>query len=108
MEKIKLCKEVGFEEDCEDEFDFETELEFDIENILVQVIDGAVISNDDELIKMLFFYVKPGEDPETDDKIECKAVAEFRISRSKFMNMFKNINKKVSYYQRKSDSLMFA
>ena len=96
---MELCKEAGFEEDCEDDFDYEKELVFDLENTLVQVVDGLVISNDDELIKLLFFYIKPGENPETDDKIECKAVAEFRISRSKFMNMFKNMCKKMKCFQ---------
>jgi len=45
-----------------------------MEDTFVQVVDGIIVGDDDEEIKMLFFYKKPGIQD------QCRAVVEFRTS----------------------------
>ena len=59
----------------------------------------------DELIKILFYYIKTSEETELDEKIECKNITGFQISCSKFPEIEKNIDDKASklrMYQRKT------
>lgn len=110
MERTMSPKEVDFEEN-EEEGITQQELQFDVEDTLVQVVDGVAISNDDELIKLLFYYFKPGENPETDDKVECKAVAEFRISQKGFLGIVKELNNKAKglrRYHKKLTDFMYS
>ena len=95
----------------DEEVDGQPELEFDVENTTVQVIDGVVISNDDEQLKLLFYYILPGENLDNSNSIQCKGVAEFRISRSKFLDIAKSIKEKareLNKYQRRLSDFMFA
>lgn len=110
MEKKNVPKNIVCEfDECEEEMDFQQEnLEFDADDVIVQAIDGVVISNNDDEIKMLFFFIKPGEYPEMDDRVQCKAIAEFRTSPSKFLSIVKGINEKANDFKREKNNCMFA
>jgi hypothetical protein len=73
-------------EACEpDDEDLES-LELDIDDTLVQVTDGVIVGGDDEEIKMLFFYKTPLQD-------RCKGVVEFRTSKTRFLEITREVNK---------------
>ena len=81
----------------------------DFENAVVQSVDGVVIQGDDEEIKLLFFYVKPDSNHDEDGVARCKCVAEFRMSCSKFMDISRDINIKVTDIEREKEKIsMFA
>ena len=87
----------------------EVEITLDFEDAIVQPVDGAIIQGDDEEIKLLFFYVKPESNHDEDGIARCKCVAEFRVSRSMFMDIARDINVKVKDIQRKIREIsMFA
>ena len=94
-----------------EEIDVKLEFDVDVEDVAVQAIDGVVISNDDELIRLLFYYIKPGENPDNGDNIQCKAVAEFRISRARFLEIARSVKEKakeLNMYQKRFQDFMFA
>lgn len=107
MEKKNPCKGAGFDE-CEDEADIENKYEFEAKDAFVQSIDGVFLEGDDEEIKLLFFYFNPTVTPLEDELVQCKCVAEFRASRTRFLEIVKNINIRADCFQRKSDNIMFA
>lgn len=72
-------------EACEPDDEDLEKLDLDIEDILVQVVDGIIVGGDDEEIKMLFFYRKPIQD-------QCKGVVEFRTSKSRFLEISREVN----------------
>ena len=87
----------------------EVEITLDFENAIVQPVDGVIIQGDDEEIKLLFFYVKPESNHDEDGIAQCKCVAEFRVSRSRFMNISRDMNEKVKDTQREGKKIsMFA
>ena len=87
----------------------EVEITLDFEDAIVQPVDGVIVQGDDEGIKLLFFYVKPESNHDEDGIARCKCVAEFRVSRSKFMDISRDINVKVKDIQRKIREIsMFA
>jgi len=91
-----------------EDFD-EVEIAVDFEDALVQPVDGVVIQGDDEEIKLQFFYVKPESNNEEDGIPRCKCVAEFRVSRSRFIDISRDINIKVKDIQREREKIsMFA
>ncbi len=60
-------------------------------------------------IKLLFFYVKPESNHDEDGVPRCKCVAEFRVSRSRFMDISRDINVKVKDIERERGKIsMFA
>ena len=85
------------------------EITLDFEGAIVQPVDGVIIQGDDEEIKLLFFYVKPESNHDEDGIPRCKCVAEFRVSRSRFMDISRDINIKVKNIERgKKKISMFA
>lgn len=79
MEKRKI-------EACEPDDEDLEKMELDIEDTFVQVVDGIIVGGDDEEVKMLFFYRKPCLQD------ECRAVVEFRTSKSRFLEISREIN----------------
>jgi len=66
-------------------------------------------TGDDEEMKLLFFYVKPESNHDEDGVARCKCVAEFRVSRYRFMNISRDMNEKVKDIQREGEKIsMFA
>ena len=99
MEKSKSERE---------DFD-EVEITVDFEDAVVQPVDGVIVQGDDEEIKLLFFYVKPESNHDEDGIPRCKCVAEFRVSRSRFMDISRDINVKVTDIEREKEKIsMFA
>jgi len=81
----------------------------DFEDAIVQPVDGIIIQGDDEEIKLLFFYVKLESNHDEDSIPRCKCVAEFRVSRSRFMDISRDINIKVTDIEREKEKIsMFA
>lgn len=87
--------------------DFDLELDFN--DTIVGTVDGVLISGDDEEVRLLFYHVKPeGFDPE-DETVRCKGVAEFRISRSRYDTIAKDMSRTINSYkmkQRKIDDCL--
>ncbi len=85
------------------------EITLDFEGAIVQPVDGVIVQCDDEGIKLLFFYVKPDSNHNEDGIPLCKCVAEFRVSRSRFMDISRDINIKVTDIERMREKIsMFA
>ena len=85
------------------------EITLDFEDAAVQSIDGVIVQGDDEEIKLLFFYLKPESNHDEDGIARCKCVAEFRVSRSKFMDISRDINIKVTDIEKEREKIsMFA
>ena len=81
----------------------------DFEDAIVQPVDGVIVQGDDEEIKLLFFYVKPESNHDEDGVPRCKCVAEFRVSRSRFIDISRDINIKVKDIEREGEKIsMFA
>jgi hypothetical protein len=77
----------------------------DFDDIIVRSVDGLIAVGDNEEVKLLFYYVKPELFIEEEDVIEGKAVAELRISTSKFMNIVKEINIKAMEIREGKDEI---
>ena len=75
-------------------------ISMDFDDILVQSVDGLITGGESEEIKLLFYYIKPESCIDDDGTIEGKGVAELRVSRSKFLDIAKEINEKVKDIQR--------
>jgi len=91
-------------EACEPDDEDLEKLELDMEDTFVQVVDGIIVGGDDEEIKMLFFYKKPGMQD------QCRAVVEFRTSKSRFLEVSQEINEMVKVLRGNESELnpMFA
>ena len=84
-------------------------IELDVDNVLVRPIDGVIIGGDDEEIKLLFYYTKPETFYDDYGTTQCKCVAEFRMSCTKFMDIANEINELVKEIQKKRGEMeMFA
>ncbi len=81
------------------------EITLDFEDAIVQPIDGVIIQGDEEEIKLLFFYIKPDSNHSEDGVARCKCVAEFRVSRSRFMDISRDINVKVKDIEREREKI---
>ena len=68
------------------------DLDLDTEEAIVQAVDGVIINGDDDEVKLLFYYIKPSNNGETADIIKGKCVAEFRVSRTKFLEIATDIS----------------
>ena len=85
------------------------EITLDFEDAAVQSIDGVIVQGDDEEIKLLFFYLKPESNHDEDGIARCRCVSEFRVSRSKFMDISRDINIKVTDIEKEREKIsMFA
>ena len=107
IEKESEAVEKEYFDDTEeiDLSDFEMEMDFDDTPVLP--IDGVLIQDDEE-VSLLFYHHKPEGINFKEEVIRCKAVAEMRISRSKFNNITRNFDAKLnSMKQRKIDDFMF-
>jgi hypothetical protein len=81
----------------------------DFEDAIVQPVDSVIVQGDDEEIKLLFFYLKPDSNHDEDGIPRCKCVAEFRVPHSRFMDISRNINIKVTDIEREMEKIsMFA
>jgi hypothetical protein len=83
------------------------ELDMDIKDAIVEPIDGVLIKDVDDDIRLLFYYHKPGGMDIDEEIIECKGVAEFRTSKQVFKEIVKKVNKKyedIRVNQKKIDS----
>jgi len=67
----------------------------EIDNLLVQSIDGVIIGGDAEQVNLLFYYIKPDSYNNSNYVVDGIGVAEFRISISKFINMSQDLNFKI-------------
>ena len=85
------------------------EIAVDFEDAVVQSIDGVIVQGDNEEIKLLFFYLKPESNHDEDGVARCKCVAEFRVSRSRFMDILRDIKIKVKDIEKEREKIsMFA
>jgi hypothetical protein len=85
------------------------EITLDFEDAIVQPVDGVIVQGDDEEMKLLFFYVKPESNHDEDGIPRCKCVAEFRVFRSRFIDISRDINIKVTNIEREKEKIsMFA
>ncbi len=85
------------------------EITLDFEDAAVQSIDGVIVQGDDEEIKLLFFYLKPESNHDEDGIARCRCVAKFRVSSSKFMDISRGINIKVTDIEKEREKIsMFA
>ena len=71
----------------------ELDLELDVDDAVVDVVDGVVIEGDDEEVRLLFYHHKPNGIDLKDEVIRCKCVSELRITRSSFLPMTMNLNR---------------
>ena len=74
-------------------------IELDVEDVLVHPIDGVIIGGNEQEIKLMFFYVKP-ESYYDDETTQCRCVAEFRISCTKFLDIANEFNERVKDIQK--------
>ena len=81
-------------------------ISMDFDDILVQSVDGLITSGDEEEIKLLFYYIKPESCIDEDGAVEGKGVVELRVSRSKFMDIAKEINMRVKDIQKGMDVMV--
>ena len=81
-------------------------ISMDFDDILVQSVDGLITSGNEDEIKLLFYYVKPESCIDEDGTVEGKGVAELRVSRSKFMDIAKEINMRVKDIQKGQDVMV--
>jgi len=82
------------------------DLELDIDDAIVQAIDGVLIKSEGEEVKLLFYYYKPDGIDVEEETIRCKGIAEFRTTRSTFKAITKDFNgklKRINRYQKKID-----
>ena len=79
----------------------EVEITLDFEDVIVQPVDDVIVQGEDEEIKLLFFYVKTDSNHDEVGIARCKCVAEYRVLRSKFIDISRDINVKVKDIQRK-------
>jgi hypothetical protein len=70
------------------------ELDMDIKDAIVEPIDGVLIKDVDDDIRLLFYYHKPGGMDIDEETIECKGVAEFRTSKQVFKEIVKHVNQR--------------
>jgi len=85
------------------------EIAVDFEDAIVQPVDSVIVQGDDEEIKLQFFYVKPDSNHDEDGIPRCKCVAEFRVSRSRFLDIARDINIKLTDIEREKEKIsMFA
>lgn len=85
------------------------EIAVDFEDAMVHPVDGVIVDGDNEEIKLQFFYVKPESNQDEDGIPRCKCVSEFRVSRSRFMDIARDINIKVKDIEREREKIsMFA
>jgi len=69
------------------------ELNFDFEYTGVEPLDGIVIDVDDDQIKLLFYYKKPGNNG------DCRVVVEFRLSQSRFLVIADEFGKRANEFR---------
>jgi hypothetical protein len=97
-EAMKLVQEEGSgdtqekkivikEEDTNDE-------EFDFEDVLVLPAEGLLIKQNEDEVRLLFFYVKPS----ISDTLTYKAVTELRIPRKHFLHIADDIQQTMMEY----------
>ena len=103
---------------CEDEIEEDDDVEFDVDDVIVQPVDGIMIKKEEEEVRLLFFYFKPGMPDAENYLTRYKAVAEFRIPNSTFIKIaedieetalcFKEQQKKIDDYLIEEKIPMFA
>ena len=84
----------------EEESDVEFDLDLDIDETIVQAIDGVLFKAEDDEVKLLFYYWKPDGVDVEEEVIKCKGFAEFRMSPTNFKQIVKYLNKKYDKIKR--------
>ena len=67
----------------------------EVDDVLIQSIEGVIIGRDNDEIKLLFSYLMPESYLEENYIKEFKDIAELRGSCSKFMDISREINEKM-------------
>jgi len=86
------------------------DLEIDFSDTIVDTIDGVLINGDDEEVRLLFYLIKPDGIDTNDETIKCKGIAEFRIPKSRYKSITKDMLKnlaKLDINQSKIDDFRF-
>ena len=86
------------------------DLEIDFSDTIVDTIDGVLINGDEEEVRLLFYLIKPDGIDTNDETIKCKGIAEFRIPKSRYKSITKDMLKnlaKLDINQRKIDDFRF-
>jgi len=69
----------------------EYKFKIDIDDIIVQPVDGVLIKKSEEEVRLLFFYIKPGMKDPDEEIVIYKALAEFRLPQSTFQKIAEDI-----------------
>jgi len=75
--------------ECEEESE-EPLYEFDLTTANVEAIDGAMVKKDEDMIKLLFYQIRPYFDGEVG---KCRGVLEGRMSKIKFLELVDELNR---------------
>ena len=75
--------------ECEEESE-EPLYEFDLTTTFVEVVDGALVKNEDDTIKLLLYHIKPYFEGEVG---RCRGVLEGRMSKIKFLELVDELNR---------------
>ena len=90
------------ENDINDNFD----IEMDVNDSIVQTIDGVIIAGDYDEVKLRFVQLIPEGIDLQEEIIRCKCIAELRVTRKKFIPMAKEINKRAKTLLTRQKSLL--
>ena len=97
----KKCPVALADVDVDEDYD----MEIDVLESIVQSIDGVIIDGDDDEVKLQFFYLIPGGIDVEEERIRCKCVAEFRVSRKNFMPIAREMNQRAKSFKTKQKTL---
>jgi hypothetical protein len=64
--------------------------EFDLTTAFVEVVDGALVKNEDGTIKLLLYHIRPHFEGEVG---RCRAVVEARLSQRRFLEVVDEMNR---------------
>jgi len=88
---IQDSKLMATEEENDNEDD-----EFDFDDVLVLPAEGMLIRQNEDEVRLLFYYVKPS----MGDTLTCKAVTELRIPRKRFSRIADDIQQTMTKYDK--------
>ena len=82
-------KNPRIEAEAPDEESEEDLYEFDLTSAFVEVVDGALVKNEDDTIKLLLYHIKPHFEGEVG---RCRGVVEARLSKRRFLEVVDEMN----------------
>ena len=89
------------ENDIDDNFD----IEMDVNDSIIQTIDGVVIAGDYDEVKLRFVQLMPEGIDMEEEIIRCRCIAELRVSRKKFIPIAKELNRRARTLMTRQKSL---